>query len=468
MSTVSITENRAGTTPFSTSTSTSETFEVQVIGAGTIGLPMGALLAAAGHEVAFCELSPRRRKALASLTLPRLEPELFALLEQLVPAGRLPAFATPRPAEVHLICVPTPIKREGRLPAPDLQAVTQAAHQLAGVLQRGNLVILESTVPIGATEKCLGDTLARLTGLLPGRDFDLCYCPERVLPGDVIREIRTNDRVIGGCTQQAALRAAALYSTVCEGELLISDVRTAEAVKLIENSFRDVNIAFANELAHLLPSLGVDARKAFELANHHPRVNIHQPGLGVGGHCLPVDPWFLIERKPDVAHLMHTARTINDAVPRRVARFVLGKLAGIANSRVALLGLAYKPDVDDWRESPALELAELLKVAGVELRLFDPFIKDVPGLLTSLEEAVEGANCCIIGAAHTVLRSLALEKVAKLMVQPLLIDPFGLFSQAQAAAAGIELHTLGRTDLESATTGRPFDEIASGEPVLRA
>ncbi len=418
--------------------------EVVVVGSGTIGLPMAAMLASVGIPVAACDLNEDRIHGINTGELPGVEEPLVELVKEAVRLNNLRGCLALPQAETYMICVPTPstCASDGH-PSPDLSAVRSATLAVSKVARPGCLVILESTVPVGATEEVVGALLQRETGLVPGVDFDLCYCPERVLPGNLIEEIRQNDRVIGGTTPRASARAAALYSCICDGELLPASVRTAEAVKLIENSYRDVNIAFANELAWLLPQLGVDVWEARDLANHHPRVNIHMPGSGVGGHCLPIDPWFLVASLPEKAQLIRAAREVNDSVPHRIAELLLAQLAGISRPKVCLLGLAYKPDVDDCRESPSLELAALLMERGCEVGAYDPVVTHSALPQTSLAEAADGAQAAVLLVGHSEFRALDLALLASQMTRPWLLDTQDLLSPLSAAAVGLEVARLG-------------------------
>jgi UDP-N-acetyl-D-mannosaminuronic acid dehydrogenase len=386
-----------------------------VHGLGYIGLPTAALLAEAGHDVTGCDIAPavvaRVNEGRGGLH----EPELDTLLMRAWRSGRLRAGPHPVPAAFHLVAVPTPLDADRR---PDLSCVEAATDALARVLRPGDTVILESTVPVGTTER-LGARLAAarpdLRVPLPGQDGDihLAHCPERVIPGRALHELVHNDRVVGGVGPGCAARAAQLWRGVARGELVLTDARTAELVKLAENAFRDVNIAFANELAMVCHRLGVDPWAAIALANRHPRVDILSPGAGVGGHCIAVDPWFLVDAVPE-ARLLRTAREVNDAVPRRVARSVRDACAGIPAPRVACLGIAYKPDADDLRESPALSVARELAHEGLALSVADPYLPALPnclGLLSNVrlreaEDAVAEADVVALLVAHTAFRAL--------------------------------------------------------------
>jgi UDP-N-acetyl-D-mannosaminuronic acid dehydrogenase len=390
---------------------------VCVIGLGYIGLPTAAMLAARGHEVVGCDISPRLVTLVNAGQAHFREPDLDMLLAAAVQTGRLRAQAAPSPAEFFVIAVPTPL-REGH--RPDISCVEAAADSIAPVLRAGDTVILESTCPVGTTERLA----ARLAASRPDLPFPmrgepaaagavhLAHCPERVLPGSTLRELVENDRVIGGLGEDCAARALTLYESFMQGRAFLCDSRTAEFVKLAENAYRDVNIAFANEAAAICERLGVDPWQAIALANRHPRVNILRPGPGVGGHCIAVDPWFLVDSAPEEARLIHAARAVNDARPGQVAARVRAHAARFRAPVVACLGLAYKPDVDDLRESPALQvLRDLAGPADLELLACDPWIgalpPDLPGVrLVEAEAALARADIVAVLVGHSAFRRL--------------------------------------------------------------
>ncbi|MGV0879215.1 UDP-N-acetyl-D-mannosamine dehydrogenase [Martelella sp. FLE1502] len=380
---------------------------VSVIGLGYIGLPTAAMFASRRIEVIGVDISERAVNTINRGEIHIVEPDLDMVVRAAVSEGHLRATMTAEPAEAFLIAVPTPFKGENH--EPDLSYIQSAAKLIAPVLESGNLVILESTSPVGATE-AMAEWLAEARPDLTfpqshGEDSDIriAHCPERVLPGKVMQELITNDRVIGGMTPACSARAVALYKTFVAGECVVATgPRVAEMAKLTENSFRDVNIAFANELSLICDALDMDVWELIALANRHPRVNILQPGPGVGGHCIAVDPWFIVSSAPDYARLIRTAREVNDSKPEWVVEKVRaavgaylmenpGKTA--ADVTLAIYGLAFKPDIDDLRESPALSIAR--EIAGGHkgpIMVVEPNIEDLPkGLgdsrLVSLEEA---------------------------------------------------------------------------------
>jgi UDP-N-acetyl-D-mannosaminuronic acid dehydrogenase len=341
-----------------------------------------------------------------------IEPELDIIVQAAVTQGYLRATTKPEPADAFLIAVPTPFKGDHE---PDLSYVEAAAKSIAPVLKKGDLVILESTSPVGTTEQ-MADWLAQARNDLsfPHQvgelaDVNIAYCPERVLPGKVVHELVSNDRVIGGMTQRCSQRATELYKTFVEAECIPTNARTAEMCKLTENSFRDVNIAFANELSIICNKLGINVWELIKLANHHPRVNILQPGPGVGGHCIAVDPWFIVSKTPEEARLIHTARQVNDGKPHYVVDQMLHAASAVTDPVIACLGLAFKPNIDDLRESPAMEVVQMIAAKKIgHILATEPHIEHLPPSLTQFDnielvsagEAVRRANIIVMLVSH--------------------------------------------------------------------
>jgi len=399
--------------------------KVSVIGLGYIGLPTAAVLASRQIEVIGVDVSQLAVDTINRGDIHIVEPELDVLVRASVQTGHLRATLQVESADVFMIAVPTPFKGDHK---PDLAYIESAARAIAPVLERGNVVILESTSPVGATEKMLEWMQSVRPDLVfpqfaeEGADVDVsvAHCPERVLPGHVVRELVENDRIIGGVTRHCAERAQELYKIFVEGDCLITDCRTAELNKLVENSFRDVNIAFANELSLICDRLEINVWKLIELANRHPRVNILQPGPGVGGHCIAVDPWFIVDSAPDEAKLIHTARLVNDGKPH----FVLDKINQAVDAtgreksslRIACLGLAFKPDIDDLRESPALNIARQVGLMGFAQQfLVEPNIEEMPSgfdecctELVDLENAVGESDIVVLLVDHMSFKEMDL------------------------------------------------------------
>lgn len=349
---------------------------ISVIGLGYIGLPTAAMFAEYGKNVIGVDVNQHAVDTINRGEIHIVEPELDAIVHKAVNKGKLKAVLTPEPADAFLIAVPTPflpVTTQNNIPEPDLKYIEMAAKSVAKVLKKGDLVILESTSPVGATEK-MAEWLAQERSDLTfpqtnGEDSDIrvAHCPERVLPGHVVRELVENDRVIGGLTQKCSAQAVELYKTFVKGDCVITNARTAEMAKLTENSCRDVQIAFANELSIICDELDIDVWELISLANRHPRINILQPGPGVGGHCIAVDPWFIVSKTPSKAKLIHTARKVNDSKPEWVVDKLKIMISDFLQSNInktvkdvtiACYGLTFKPDIDDLRESPALNIAK--------------------------------------------------------------------------------------------------------------
>lgn len=428
--------------------------KICILGLGYIGLPTAAMFAANGVEVVGVDTNPHVVETLQAGRLHIHEPGLGEILEKAIASGNLSLSSAPEPADAFLIAVPTPFyeNETGQYKGQaykkaDMRAVTSATEAIAPHLRRGNLVVLESTSPPRATVDLVVPILEK-TGLEAGADFYVAYSPERVLPGQILRELVENARVIGGLTPESAQAGAELYSIFVRGQIHQTDATTAEMVKLMENTYRDVNIAIANEFSRLAERFGVDAWEAIQLASLHPRVKILNPGPGVGGHCISVDPWFFVETAPDLAQLILKARQVNDAQPHFViekARQALGgKLTG---KRIAALGLAYKPDVDDLRESPAVEVARLLQKEGAIVRAFEPFKPDngLPGIdsAPTLEAALEHAEAVLLLVGHAQFRALMPRKLASLTPARVLIDTVDVLAGRNWAAEGFRLWRLG-------------------------
>lgn len=416
---------------------------ISMIGLGYIGLPTATLFASRQKKVIGVDVSQHAVDTINQGKIHIVEPELEDLVKAAVSEGWLRATTQPEAAAAFLIAVPTPFKNGHQ---PDLGYIEAATKAIAPVLQKGNLVVLESTSPVGATEQ-MAAWLAQARPDLTfpqqaGEDADVqvAHCPERVLPGHVVRELVTNDRVIGGMTRKASDMAVALYKTFVEGECIVTNARTAEMCKLTENSFRDVNIAFANELSMICDKLSINVWELIALANRHPRVNILQPGAGVGGHCIAVDPWFIVDTTPDEARIIRMAREVNDHKPEwvidKVKACITDALANkpgstMADIKVACLGLAFKPDIDDLRESPAVTITQQLAQLGCQVLAVEPNIEALPKKLAqpklslaALDDALKTADVVCVLVKHRPF----IEAVARIREHALAIDAVGLFA----------------------------------------
>lgn len=353
-----------------------ETQTITVIGLGYIGLPTAAMLAVRGRTVLGVDINPEVVETINSGKISIKEPDLDVLVRSAVHSGNMRAAPEPRPADVFIIAVPTPFKNEtGGRHEPDLSFIDDATGAILPHLRKGNLVILESTSPVGTTERIYRAISSERSDIAP--DIHVAHCPERVLPGHILKELVENDRIIGGITPEAASRAADLYRSFCNGQIHLTDSRTAELAKLVENSYRDVNIAFANELSLICDKLDINVWELIELANRHPRVNILKPGPGVGGHCIAVDPWFIVDSAPNHARLIRTAREVNDSKPQWVIEKVRDAVKSLSRPKIGCLGLTFKANVDDIRESPALAIVrQLLSEPDWNVMPCDPHVNE--------------------------------------------------------------------------------------------
>ncbi len=394
--------------------------KVCVLGLGYIGLPTASLLGTRGFEVLGVDVSPRIVERINRAEVHIVEPDLDVLVRSAVNSGRLKAALQPQPADVFIIAVPTPL---GPSNAADLSAVEAATRAIAPHVRPGNLVVLESTSPVGTTDGIVARILSE-AGHDVGEDVFVAHCPERVLPGRILFELVANDRVIGGINQASTDAAVEFYSSFVRGAVIPTDARTAEMVKLAENSYRDVNIALANELSMICEEFDVSVWKLIELANRHPRVSILRPGPGVGGHCIAVDPWFLVQAAPEQARLIRTAREVNDSKRDWVVAQVCRSIAKLRDPVIACLGLSFKADVDDLRQSPALEIVRMLRdSAEARLLVVEPHLENHPEFeLVSLENALEQADVVLVLVDHKAFKRIPPETFHK----KILIDTRGL------------------------------------------
>jgi UDP-N-acetyl-D-mannosaminuronic acid dehydrogenase len=416
---------------------------ISMIGLGYIGLPTATLFASRKKKVIGVDVSKHAVDTINQGKIHIIEPELDILVQAVVSQGYLRATLIPEPAEAFLIAVPTPFTDGHK---PDLSYIKAAAKSIAPVLKKGNLVILESTSPVGTTE-LLAQWLAAARPDLSfpqqaaeAADIQIAYCPERVLPGRVVHELVENDRVIGGMTRTATFMAATLYKTFVLGDLVETNARTAEMCKLTENSFRDVNIAFANELSMICDKLDINVWELIKLANRHPRVNILQPGAGVGGHCIAVDPWFIVDKTPEQARIIRMAREVNDHKPEWVLDKIKAAITDVlaanpgkamADVKVACLGLAFKPDIDDLRESPAVEITQHIAQLGCQVLAVEPNIGELPEKLSQpnlklalLSDVLNAADVVCVLVKHRPF----FESVEAIRGHGLTIDTVGLFA----------------------------------------
>ncbi|HQN04781.1 MAG TPA: UDP-N-acetyl-D-mannosamine dehydrogenase [Anaerolineaceae bacterium] len=415
-----------------------------VMGLGYIGLPTASTFASRGIKVIGVDANPRVVESLQNGHVHIYEPGLRELVGESLASGNLIIRNQPEPADAFIIAVPTPFYDDKKA---DMRFVRSAAEAIAPFVRQGNLVVLESTSPPMTTCGIVAPILER-GGMKAGKDFYLTYSPERVLPGQILRELIENARVIGGVNRSSAEAGRDLYSIFVKGEIILTDATTAEMVKLMENTYRDVNIAIANEFSRLADRFGIDVWEAIRIANLHPRVKILNPGPGVGGHCISVDPWFLVEAAPDVATLIRTSRLVNDSQPEFVIHLVKQVLGeDLQQRRIAVLGLAFKPDVDDLRESPAVDIARHLADKGAQVKAFEPNkpdaeIEGVPAV-DSLSKALEDAELVLVLVGHKEFRSLEATLVVKQTPARLLVDAVNVMPAEAFKQAGFRVFRLG-------------------------
>jgi len=434
--------------------------KICILGLGYIGLPTASTFASKGVKVLGVDVDAQVVETLRSGKLHIHEPGLREMYKSALESGNFSLSTEPQAADAFLIAVPTPFyddrtgDYQGRsFKLADMRAVSSAAEAIVPFLRKGNLVVLESTSPPRTTVELVAPILAR-SGLKPGRDFFLAYSPERVLPGRILRELIENARVIGGITPASAQAGADLYAMFVKGEIVQTDATTAEMVKLMENTYRDINIAIANEFSRLADRFGVDIWEAVSLANRHPRVKILSPGPGVGGHCISVDPWFFVESAPELSPLISTARRVNDAQPHYVVELIKRALCGsdfpqaaLKGKRIAALGLAYKPDVDDLRESPAIDVVRLLGQEGAQVKAWEPFkpdarLQDIE-MAASLEDALQAAELVVLLVAHSEFLTIKPIELASRTGARVVMDAVNGWKSAEWQDAGFRVVRLG-------------------------
>jgi len=422
--------------------------KICVLGLGYIGLPTASTFATHGINVVGVDVNNRIVKTLKNGDIHIHEPGLRTLVQAAIGSKKLTVSTLPEPSDAFIISVPTPFLEDKRA---DMSYVIAAAQAIVPFLRSGNLVVLESTSPPRTTIDIVAPILER-SGLKAGEDFSLAYSPERVLPGQILRELIENARVIGGIDLKSSYAGRDLYRVFVRGEIILTDATTAEMVKLMENTYRDVNIAIANEFSRLADRFGVDIWRAIKIANLHPRVDILKPGSGVGGHCIGVDPWFLVEAAPDITSLIRIARQVNDSQPEFVVKTVMDAYrvdtaVDLSRRHIAILGLTYKPDVDDIRESPAISVAKLLVAAGAQVSAYDPYqphaeIDDVT-VQHDIEIAIKEADLLLLLVGHTSFQGLNPEEIAEKTNARLIVDIVNVLNADDWINMGFNVFRLG-------------------------
>ncbi|WP_457611714.1 nucleotide sugar dehydrogenase [Methanocaldococcus sp.] len=401
--------------------------KICVLGLGYIGLPTAAMLAIHNNDVVGVDINNERLEEIKKLDF--AEVDLKSVVSAALNSNKLKLSNKPEKADAYIICVPTPIDESKRC---DLSYLKKAIEDIKPYLEDDNLIIIESTVPPGTTEEIYKE-------LSKEKNIFMAYCPERVLPGNILRELIENDRVIGGINRESSILAKKVYECFVKGKLYLTDAKTAEMVKLMENTYRDVNIALANEFAKICEELKINVWEAIKLANNHPRVNILNPGPGVGGHCIPVDPWFIVEKSKE-AKLIKVAREVNDSMPL----FVVNKIKKIVdNGNISILGVAYKGNVDDIRESPALKIVEELLNLGYSVKCHDPKVKKFKYKLYNLRECLKDSDLIVILADHEEYKNLPIKEIGELVRSKNILDTRNIIDREEWERFGFKTYLLG-------------------------
>ena len=413
--------------------------KICVMGLGYIGLPSASIFATNGFRVVGVDVDAKIIDVLRKGELHINEPGLKTVVCAALQSGNMTVQQEPEEADVFIIAVPTPIKEDK---SADLSYVVHATESILPVLRKGNLVVLESTCPPRTTEDILSLILQK-SGYKIGEEIFLAHCPERVLPGNILHEFVNNDRIIGGISSSSSCKAKEIYEKVVQGKLVLTDATSAEMAKLMENTFRDVNIALANEVCKIAYDLNLDALEILKLANMHPRVHLHQPGPGVGGHCLAVDPWFVVE-KSNNAKLIRLSREINDGMPEFVVGLVRNMLLNRERPKVTVLGVTYKGNVDDVRESPATKVIRKMKQENIEVCIYDPYVKNYEFALANLEEAFLASDLVLVLADHNEFKYLAADELGPLMRTKQVFDARNCLHHDKWKVAGFTVKALGK------------------------
>jgi UDP-N-acetyl-D-mannosaminuronic acid dehydrogenase len=414
-----------------------------VVGLGYIGLPTAVMFANHGYQVHGVDINEHAIEKLKRKQLHIEEPGLQEKLEDAIDSGSLTFDTVPKEADIFILAVPSPINKDK---TPNLTYVEAATKSIVPYIKKGNLVILESTVPPKTVENIVLPVLKE-TNLEIGNELLVSHSPERVIPGKLFEELVNNDRIVGGINEESSEKTVELYRTFVKGTIHVTDATTAEMVKVIENTYRDVNIAFANELAKISDEMGINVWEAIDLANFHPRVNIHKPGPGVGGHCIAVDPWFLYDSSPDLAKIIELSRHTNDSMPKYTVESVesIFRNEAISNPKVAVFGLAFKGNIDDMRESPSLDIIHHLEEKGIDYVAYDPHIKEnqLTHQTQNIEEAVSGADLLLVLTDHDYFKTLQANDLKDKMRCPIIYDTKNCIDTKSWKQAGFTTYTLG-------------------------
>jgi UDP-N-acetyl-D-mannosaminuronic acid dehydrogenase len=413
--------------------------KISVLGMGYIGLPTACMLANSGYEVLGVDIDEEIINKLNSGKLHIEEPELEKIFSSAFKNNRLRVSLEPERSDVFIIAVPTPLDYRNKA---DLSYVISAANKIKEKIKKGNLVILESTSPPGTTRNIVGKIIANGTGFIAGRDYYLAFCPERVLPGKIVYELENNDRIVGGVDKKSSEAAESIYKTFVKGKIFLTDLETSELVKLAENTYRDINIAFANELSLICKDYGIDIREVIKYANMHPRVKILNPGPGVGGHCIPIDPWFILEDTDRKDTLIEKCRKINNSMPFIISEEIAEIVGKYRDPKVTIFGFSYKENVGDIRESPAIVINKELMEKGIKVLIYDPLVVNTKYNLSGLEESVKGSDLVLLFSGHSVFRDIDLKSVSNLMRNKNIFDTRNFFDKSTIEKLGFNYYRL--------------------------
>ena len=413
--------------------------KVCILGMGYIGMPTACMLANNGYEVIGVEIDSEIINKLNSGKLHIDEPDLEEIFLKVYKDKKIKIIAELEKSDVYIIAVQTPLNNQRKA---DLSHVISATNMIKDYISNGCLVILESTSPPGTTRNIVGDIIYRGTGLKGGRDYYLAFCPERVLPGKIVYELVNNDRIIGGINEESAKKAEILYRSFVKGKIITTTLEIAEFVKLAENTFRDINIAFSNELAIICEKYGINVWEVIQFANLHPRVNILNPGPGVGGHCIPIDPWFILENVDVKDTLIEKSRHINDNVPFRISDKIADILIGYKKPKVTIFGVSYKENIGDTRKSPAIVIYNELTKKGINVSAYDPLVSKFEYLLFGLEDSLKDSDLLLLFVGHEKFKEISLEKISRLMRNKNIFDTRNFFDQKNVVKYGFKYYFI--------------------------
>jgi len=413
--------------------------KICVVGLGYIGLPTASILANNGYDVLGIDINEKVIEKLRNGTPHIEEPDLKGIFISAINSGKLRVSKKIEKSDVFIISVPTPLTEDKKA---DLSYVESASKEISKCIEKGNLVILESTSPPGTTEKLVGGIILNSSGLKAGADYLLSFCPERVLPGKIMYELVNNTRIIGGINKESAIKAREIYSSFVKAEIYLTDLKTAEFVKLTENTYRDVNLAFSNELSLICNYYNINVWDVIRFANMHPRVNILSPGPGVGGHCIPIDPWFMIQNLGRENTLIEKCRNINNEMPFIISRKVVELIKDKKSPKATLFGASYKEDIGDTRESPTVAVIKELKKEKINVSVYDPLAENSKYELSSLEDSLKGSDILVLLVSHSIFRNLDMNYVAGLMRTRNIFDTRNFFKKDEIEGYGFKYFSL--------------------------